>query len=250
MIPLRKFSEEGLKMFHAWISAAQPNADAMALVSDPSMSEEVVGKLLDESQVFISRYDFGTYLCGQLSGIDREELLSAKYDGLWAWINALYFLQLAPSKVRRSEHYICVRRGSAGSLLHRNASRTAFELVSIHGANAKFALQQKMHTHGQLLESLSASQSIVRNCGFFAAAAKMYVDADGKIKKGATSKPKNPKDRKLGDLSGKGSIRRLPVALRRLDLTYDVDALTSDELVAKLPREYEHWTNTPLDTSE
>jgi hypothetical protein len=143
MIPIRKFSEEGLKAFHAWIAAAHPNADAIALVSDTSMSEEVVGRLIDESRVFSSRYDFGTYLCGQLSGLDREELLSAKYDGMWAWINALYFRQLAPSQVRRSEHYICVRRGSAGSLLHRNASRTAFELVAIHGGNAKFTLQQK-----------------------------------------------------------------------------------------------------------
>jgi len=244
MIPIRKFSEQSLKQFDAWITVGAPDADAMALVSDTSLSDEVPGASIDEARTFGSRYEFGTYLCDLFSGTDREKLLAAEYDGMWAWINALYFRQLAPAKVRRAEHYICVRRGSAGSLLHRNASRTAYELVAIHGANAKFALQQKMHTHGQLLESLSASQSIVRNCGFFAAAATMYVDASGKIKKGATSKPKKPKDRKPGDLSGKGSIRRLPLALRRLDLTYDVDALTSGELVAMLPREYERWTRT------
>lgn len=246
MIPVRRFSDQGLNRFDVWITAGAPDADAAALVSDTSLSDEVpVGVSIDETRSFGSRYDFGTYLCKLFSNTDSEKLLGAEYDGMWAWINALYFRQLAPAKVMRAEHYICVRRGSAGSLLHRNASRTAYELVAIHGANAKFTLQQKMHTHGQLLESLSASQTIVRNRGFFAAAAEMYVDVNGNIKKGATSKPKKPKDRRPGELAGKGSIRRLPIALRRLDLTYDVDALEPSQLVAMLPREYERWSKTP-----
>lgn len=175
-------------------------------------------------------------------GLNVEDLLAPQADGVWAWICAVYFNQLAVNGVRKAEHYIPIRRGSAGSLLHRNAARTAFEFVAIHGENARFALQQKVHTHGQLLESLSASQSIVRNHGFFAAAAKMYVGTDGKIKRGATSKPKKAKDRKPNDETGKGSIRRLPVALKRLDLTYDVDALNSDELILLLPKEYSRWT--------
>jgi hypothetical protein len=245
MITARRFSPEGITRFEAWLATASPGGNATALAADSSLSDEIDEVAVDESRLFRSRYEFGVYLCGVLSAVDREELLSVAYDGLWAWLNALYFQQLAPRKIRRAEHYICMRRGSAGYLLHRNAARTAFELVAIHGKNAEFALQQPMHTHGQLLESLSASQSIARNCGFFAAAARMYLDVDGKIKKGATSKPKKPKDRKPGDVSGKGSIRRLPVALRRLDLTYDVDALTPDELVSLLPREYERWTTTP-----
>lgn len=244
MIAIRRFTDEGIKKFEYWISAGAPDLGDSNPLSDTELSETVDGFSIDDSRKFGSRYEFGQYLCNVLHGRDTEELLSPQFDGMWAWINALYFRQLAPSKVRRSEHYICVRRGSAGSLLHRNAARTAFELVAIHGVNAKFALQQKMPTHGQLLESLSASQSIVRNRGFFAAAAKMYVDSDGKIKKGATSKPRRPKDRKPGDQTGKGSIRRLPLALRRLDLTYDVDELSPNELISMLPREYERWTST------
>lgn len=242
MIAIRCFSETGRESFGAWLANGAVGGMPHKLISDPLLSEPVHDLTIDPNRVFDSRFQFGCYLRDELSGIHLEELLAPNFDGMWAWINALYFDQLAPTKIRRSEHYIPVRRGSAGSLLHRNAARTAFELVTIHGDNARFALQQKMHTHGQLLESLSASQSIVRNRGFFAAVAKMYVQPDGKIKRGATAKPKKPQDRKPDDDSGKGSIRRLPVALRRLDLTYDVEALSPEELISLLPREYSRWT--------
>jgi hypothetical protein len=100
-----------------------------------------------------------------------------------------------------------------------------------------------METHGQMLESLTASQTIARHRGFFAAIAKIYLDQNGKVRRGAGSKPKKPKDRKPGDTSGKGSIRRLPLALRRLDLTFDVEALSTDELISSLPREFSRWIN-------
>jgi hypothetical protein len=245
VISIRCFSERGLESFRVWVVNGGAGRRPDDLVSDPMLSDPVDDLTIDPSKTFGSRFEFGCYLHDELSRLDTEELLTPKFDGMWAWINALYFKQLAPKEVRRYEHYIPVRRGSAGSLLHRNAARTAFELVVIHGDNARFVLQQKMHIHGQLLESLSASQSIVRNRGFFAAAAKMYVGSDGKIKRGATSKPKKPRDRKPSDDSGKGSIRRLPLALRRLDLTYDVEALSPEGLISLLPKEYSRWAKKP-----
>lgn len=246
MILIRSFNRSGIDAFNNWLATGGAGGDTTALTSDERLSEQFQQLLIDPNRKFASRYEFGCYLQRVFLGVDVESLLAPEADGLWAWLNALYFRQLAPVKVRRADHYIPIRRGSAGSLIHRNAARTAFELVAIHGENARFALQQKMHTHGQLLESLSASQGIVRNGGFFAAAAKMYVLADGTLKRGAASKPKNPLDRKPGDNTGKGSIRRLPIALKRLDLTYDVEVLAPDELVALLPREYSRWTRAEL----
>lgn len=244
MIIARRFNETGLSAFRAHVENhyGTPGPSANTLISDPALSTPIAGVTLDEERKFASRHEFGEYLCTVLESIDRDLLLSPEYDNFWAWINAVYFLQLAPKEVRKSEHYLCVRTGPAGSLLHRNAARTAFEIVCIHGPHGRFALQRPMHTHGQLLESLSASQTIIRNRSFFAAAAKMYIDVQGNLKPGYGSKPKKPKDRKPGDSAGKGSIRRLPVALRRLDLTYDVEVLSGDELVAMLPREFARWT--------
>lgn len=242
MIRARKFNPAGMEAFRNWLAGGGFGGSPAGLIVNPDFTEPFADSSIDPLKQFASRYEFGLYLRDALSGIDAGLLLSPEGDGLWAWINAVYFSQLAPTAIRRAEHYIPIRRGTAGSLLHRNAARTAFELVLVHGPNARFALQQPMHIHGQLLESLSASQSVARNRGFFAAAATMYVGADGKLKRGATSKPKNPRDRKPGDEAGKGSIRRLPTALKRLDLTYDVDILAPDQLISMLPREYARWT--------
>ena len=245
MIPVRSFTQSGIEAFTRWLSSAVAGNTPDALTSDLSLSNSLGECSIDPAKKFVSRYDFGCYLADVFSGRDPDTLLVPELDGMWAWISGVYFRQLAP-KIRRSEHYIPIRRGSAGSLLHRNAARTAFELVSVHGQNARFALQQPIYTHGQLLESLSASQTVARNKGFFAAAARMYLDLDGRLKKGATSKPKPPRDRKPGEDTGRGSIRRLPTALKRLDLTYDVAVLAPDELIAMLPREYSRWTRVPL----
>ena len=176
---------------------------------------------------------------GTSASVPTKELFSKSFDAMWAWIAAVYFAQLTKKEVRRFEHYIPAREGTAGSILHRHAARTAVELVRAHGPNARFALQKDMAVQGQLLESLTASQSIARNRGFFAVASLLYSDKAGKIRRGANAKPK--KLRKPGETTGMGSIRRLPIALRRLDLTFDVDQLDSPQLIELLPREFGHW---------
>ena len=97
-----------------------------------------------------------------------------------------------------------------------------------------------MHTLGQTLESLSAKQSVVHNRGFFRAAALLYMDGD-KWVRGATSKLEKPAKRKPGDRSGMGGVRRLPKALGRLDLTYDVEKLSPSDLLDRLPREFSRF---------
>ena len=241
LINVRCLNASGLAFFRQWLDAGATGDVPESLLFDAKYSASITERVLDREKRFTSRFNLGSYLKESLSGLDFEELLREPFDGMWAWIGALYFGQLTAKGVRRYEHYIPTRRGTAGSLLHRNAPRTAFELVSVHGTNARFALQQKVHTHGQLLESLSASRGVVRNTGFFGAAAKVYLDSEGKLRRGATSKSKKPRERRMGDESGKGSIRRLPVALKRLDLTFDVEIMSPDELIARLPREFARW---------
>jgi hypothetical protein len=68
----------------------------------------------------------------------------------------------------------------------------------------------------------------------------LYI-RDGKLRRGTASKPKKFRQRKLGDQWGFGSIRRLSVSLRRLDLTFDTEELDSAELISLLLREFDKW---------
>lgn len=244
MLKLHELTPEGVIHFQRWLDGQKSSASPpLELLNDPLLAVQLGDVDIDETQTFRSRLEFGQYLNTALGSFNAQNLLKPERDGLWAWLAVVYFKQLAPAVIRRWEHYIVIRRGSAGSLAHRQAARTAYMLVAHHGTNAIICLNQPMHTHGQLLESLSAKQSVALNRAFFGAASLLYMK-NGRRRRGATSKPKDPADRRPGETTGMGSVRRLPLALERLDLTYDVERLDAAQLVAKLPREFAHWTST------
>lgn len=240
MIKTRTLNAEGIAAFSKWLENPIGKAPPAELLNSDTMTELFGDYEIDPSREFNSRLEFGTYLDGQLTGADFNGLMSPDSDGLWAWLAVAYFGQLAARGVRRAEHYIVQRKGSAGSLAYRQAVRTSYELVHIHGQNAEICLKSPMHTFGDMTEQLASRQAIAHNRGFFQTAHELYIK-DGKLKRGASSKPKKPKERKPGDRTGMGSVRRLAIALQRLDLTYDTEVMGSPQMRMVLPKEFSKW---------
>lgn len=245
MIKTRKLNADGIAAFTGWLENPVGDGPPPELLSGDSLTEEYCGYEIDPSREFETRLEFGKYLNEQFSGADFGEMISPASDGLWAWLAAVYFRQLAKNKIRRGENYVVVRKGSAGSLAYRHAVRTPYELVHIHGEFALICLRSPMNIMGDMTEQLTSRQTIAHNRGFFQTAYELYVK-DGKLKRGASSKPKKPKDRKSGDRTGFGSARRLAVALQRLDLTYDTENMEAVQVMAVLPREFEKWNSQSL----
>ena len=242
MIKTRKLTTDGIAAFTRWLENPVGDEPSRELVDSDSLTEEFDEFEIDPLREFASRLEFGKYLNEQFSAGDFNELISPASDGLWAWLALVYFRQLAKNKIRRGENYIVVRKGSAGSLAYRHAARTPYELVHIHGECALICLKSPMNIMGDMTEQLASRQTIAHNRGFFQTAYELYVK-DGKLKRGASSKPKKPKDRTAGDRTGFGSARRLAVALQRLDLTYDTEQMAADQMMVVLPKEFEKWNN-------
>jgi len=97
-----------------------------------------------------------------------------------------------------------------------------------------------MPTFGEMTEQLASRQTLAHNRGFFQTAYELYV-GDGKLRKGASSKPKKLRNRKPGDKTGLGSARRLATALQRLDLTYDTEVMDASGICSVLPKEFSKW---------
>jgi hypothetical protein len=235
MINTRILNAEGITRFNVWLENPTQEVPTY-LLDDDSFTNELKIQL-DESRRFESRLEFGKYLNEIFVNIKFNQLMSKEYDGLWAWISLLYFNQLTAKGIRRKEHYIVIRKGSAGSLAYRNAARTSFELFYIHGENARICLSAQMATFGDLTEQLASRQSISHNVGFFKTATELYIK-NGKLVAGASSKPKPIKLRAPNDKSGLGSVRRLALALQRLDLTYDTEEMTPEDMKKVLPKEF------------
>jgi hypothetical protein len=240
MIKTRVLNADGIAAFAKWLENPVGDEPPQELLSSDSLTDEFGDFEIDPLREFETRLVFGKYLNERFSSADFNEMISPTSDGLWSWLALVYFRQLAKSKIRRGEHYVVVRKGSAGSLAYRHAVRTPYELVHIHGESALICLKSPMSTMGDMTEQLASRQTIAHNRGFFQAAYELYVK-DGKLKRGASSKPKKPKDRKVGDRTGFGSARRLAIALQRLDLTYDTERMSANQMMEVLPKEFAKW---------
>lgn len=241
MTSLRALTTEGLRVFRVWLD--NPSMPFPTGLKDASEYTELRDDLqIDPSKTFASKYDFGVYLATIFTGMDIHDLRAPKNDGLWAWLAVIYLPQLAPKKLKAPEHYIVTRKAAKGSLAYRHDARSAYEIVHIHGEYARVCLSVPMDTWGEMAEQLAARQTLAHHRGFFRAAYSLYVQ-DGKLRRGASSHPKKARERKPADRVGFGGVRRLALALKRLDLTFDTEIMPADSMRAVLPKEFRRWEN-------
>ena len=240
MSEIRRLTESGLNVFCEWLELGEAQVPPRELLKSSDYTEAVYDASIDPDKMFQSRYEFGTYLNEQLSTQDFAELMAEVNDGLWAWLALVYFNQLTGKGRRRKEHYVVIRKGSMGSLAYRQAARTSFELVHIHHHYSLVCLNVGMPTFGDMTEQLASRQTLAHNRGFFQTAFELFFQ-NGKLRRGASSKPKKLRNRKPGDRTGLGSARRLATALQRLDLTYDTEVMDANGIITVLPREFNKW---------
>lgn len=243
MINARKLNPEGIVVFKAWLENPSGELPPGGLLTDEALTEPFGDFEFDPDLEFASRFEFGTYLTKQLSSRDFNDLMAPDSDGFWTWLAIVWFGQLAQKGVRRSEHYLVMRKGTSGSLAYRHAARTSYELVYIHGECALICLSSPMHTFGDMTEQLMSRQAIAHNKGFFQTAFNLYVK-EGKLRRGWSTRVKKLQDRKPGDRAGMGGVRRLTVALKRLDLTYDTEEMDAAKTISVLPQEFSKWAPT------
>jgi hypothetical protein len=244
MIEVRRLNYPGLNLFSGWLEIDGEELPPRELLNSPDYTEPVYSGQINPDKVFASRYEFGQYLNQKLGAESFKDLMSERNDGLWAWLAVVYFKQLSAKGKRRKEHYIVTRKGSMGSLAYRQAARTSYELVYIHGEHSLVCLSVGMATFGDMAEQLASRQTLAHNRGFFQTAYELYV-RNGKLRRGASSKPTKVQIRQPKDKTGLGSARRLAIALQRLDLTYDTETMNATNISAVLPREFSRWRLSP-----
>src|SRR5574337_423932 len=124
MIETRILNAEGIELFRKWLDTPSGKRPPGELLDSDAFSEVFSGYTVDPACEFSSRLEFGAYLSERFAGADFNVLLAPASDGLWAWLAVVWFRQLSAKGVRRSEHYLVTRKGSAGSLAYRHAVRT------------------------------------------------------------------------------------------------------------------------------
>lgn len=234
---IRRLTEKGRQEYRDWLATRRlGDVPSNEILEGDDQTEPAFEVELDTSKKFASRYEFGEYITGALSGLDSKVILSQECDGLWDWLTVLYFDQFG-QKGSKPWHYTVTRRGHSGSLAYRHLARTAYEMYLRHGESSKVMLAVPMDTWGDMSEQLTSRQKIAYHRGYIQAANSLYMSG-GRLRRGAAGRVKPPAKRKPGDAAGKGGVARLALAVQRLSRTYDTHPLQLDSLLGLLPKEF------------
>ncbi|WP_262072044.1 hypothetical protein [Stenotrophomonas sp. Marseille-Q5258] len=243
MIPVKALSEQGIERFRAWLSAPDGPAP-FEILTDDAFCRDAPGEwLIDRSMRFSTTYELGAYLAETVFGPDIDRFAVRADKGLWAWIS----LALLPNLLKRGRgkdgkpfdlpHYLDIDP----RLAYRLISRTAWELVHLHGSKARVALSSPRTAWGDVAEQVAGRQEVYAHPGFWTVAESLYLKPDGSPKAGVATirskeHRKDPKSK-----VGLGAARRLVTNFGQFERTYLLREMSAEEILAILPAEYGGW---------
>lgn len=236
---LRRLNEEGLRQFADYLEALKTTSalpPPVALLTEDATSEQAAPVDIAR-QSFGSRFAAGQWLHETLEAARLPDV--ARDFGLWAWLSLLHFDEVCPPDGRghrkpgeRARHIPEVHNFRR---YYRHLLAGPWRMVRAHRddpARALVVLHNPVNMPGDLAEQVMARQEIVTNRTAMAAATKLYIDAQtGKRRPGAAGK-------------SRGSVRRLADFCNQIDVTWDLYAMEPDELLAKLPKEFQRFQPT------
>jgi hypothetical protein len=227
---LRRLNDAGLARYRAWLDAGAPGEVPRHLLDDPETSVALAARRPRPHEVFERRYDLGVALVELLDALDPGQV---RFDvGLWDWLSLHLFDQICPVRAgqrKPAERARYVLEIDDHKRRYRHLVRSAWSLVHRHGPHARFLLWAPPHTHGELTEQLASTQELIASTSVIEACATLYWDEERQ-------------DRRRGfGGKGPGSARRIPLIRRQFRLTYDIDHMPAERILALLPREFDRF---------
>lgn len=239
---VRRLSPAGIEAFRQFVLRATAGESAptpVVLLTDDAWSEPVPWDVTVEQRPFATRYELGVYLTEAFAAVPVNAL--SRDHGVWTWLALYWFDQLAPlraddtRKLYRPETIILPEKPDY-TRYYRHFIRTPWLAVQLHGDAARVLLmppgqgkEPPLARRGELVEQLSSRQWIFGNRKIIRAAFEMYFDVEaGKVRRGAGG-------------SGGGSPRRLATIVDQLELTWDLQNCSPEQVISLLPKEFDRW---------
>jgi len=231
---LGKFNTAGLALFNEYLDNLENNSETQfpkSLMFDAYYT--VVDRKLElEEKPFATRWEAAKYLYYLLKNIENVD----RDINLWAWLTAKYFDIVCPPdkhgerKLRERAAYIPeifnYRRYYRHLLL---GPYLIYKAHSDEPSRAMSFLCKPVNKITDVEGQLAASQEMITNKAVVQLATMLYYDPINKdTKPGAGGK-------------GPGSPRRLKTVLDQFDLTYDLYAMSTEELDKLLPQEFDRF---------
>ena len=238
VVKMRRFNERGIDKFRVWINDGAIGEVPFNLLENDDTSEETLDTIeVNLKKTLANRYELGKYLAEILK---KCTSVSPHLDrGLWTALSLVFFDHLCPvneqgiRKPLKEWHYVL----SVDFRHHyRHLLRSPWLLYRKHGEHSRFILlsknvnQDRLGRHGDILEQLGGRQAILRSESLVREVSRLFSNSEtGRPRNGVTATNKG------------GTVRRLGLILRQLDLTYDIESMSDGSLLKVLPREFDRW---------
>lgn len=241
---LRRFRQSGIDQFNKYLSDLKAGGTApppLWLLTDASHTELIEPETPVPDATFANRLAAAEYLDAlfakaELTNVDRD-------TGLWAWLSLRFLDQLCPPEAHGRRNPGEYSGGVFVRLIpdvadyqkyYRHLLFGPYLIFKAHRtpASAMSLLAAPVDTPGEVVGQVGAYQKLVSNPSVVEAATRLYYDATkASLKKGSSSKVK-------------GAPRRFVRVLNQFDLTWDLNAMTADQIIQLLPNEFTRFLNT------
>jgi hypothetical protein len=227
---LRRLNDRGIGAFEKFITDKSQNKPFEP--DNKKYSDEIDSAVTLEDITFENRFELGKYLSGKFGDTNVNDTRDHR---MWAWACVFYFEQLFPKgvkRVKKGERYI----GDEGRYIptdsyksyYRHQLSGPFSLYRLHGGKARIFLLGHIHEFPEIAEQVAAVPHLVTSTGFIDLVNSIYLNKDGRIKRGASSKTR-------------GSIRRLKRLMDQFSLTWDISQMSGEQLAEMLTLETDEF---------
>jgi hypothetical protein len=231
---LRRLNDLGLQRLDeelGRIRSGESKTLSTDLESSDRLSAAAAPPLEIERLSFPNRFAMAEYFYRRF---EKVGLADVEGDvGLWAWLSVFLFEQLCPpdgeGKRHPGETARWIPDPSNFKKYYRHLLAGPFRVYRLHvddPRRAMVVLSGQLSKPGELNEQLASRQELITNKAVIDVASRLYVDA-------RTSLPRSGAAGR-----GPGSVRRFAMVLRQYDVTWDINLMTSLEILSMLPAEF------------
>jgi len=232
---IRRFNSKGIESFREALAICRddPRADVSTeLLTNNELSEVLAPAIDVELRNFATKRHAAVY-CNQLFGsLSKQELLND--SGLWTWLSLYYFDVVCPKqagerKVRNDYTYIFEPKSSRH--FYRHLLFVSWRILDIAPTYNRLLLNSSISSLDKFTTEVVKRLYLTRIPCFFEVLDRLYWDESiGRARPGVTN---------FAKVTAGNLAHRLPVRIRQLEKTYDLQSLTADQLIELLGEEFQ-----------
>jgi|TARA_B100000315_G_C14494135_1_gene549073 hypothetical protein len=236
---LRKLRDKGIDKMSSFLDSLKtenPLEYPSEILNDPEFSDSIGLDVIIEAKTFNSKFDVAKYFYEIFSNAGLTSVLGNR--GLWCWLSLYFFDQLCPrergGRYRPGARARWIPEVTNFQRYYRHLLAGPYRIYNFHKDDPERAMALicgPVSKQGDLIEQLASRQELITNKSLIKAVTELYYNpSTGTNKRGAGGK-------------GAGSPRRLAEVIDQYNLTWDLYAISPDEIIGLLPSEFDRFKN-------